>query len=53
MHTHVKKQIAVFAALVLLFSFASCGKGAYDPEPADSPTAEASTEAIVMSFVRI
>ena len=44
MNANVKKRIAVAIALVLLCSFASCGKGAYDPEPADTPTAEVTTE---------
>ena len=44
MHVHVKKGIAVVLALVLLCSFASCGKGADDPEPADAPTAAVTTE---------
>ncbi len=46
MNAHVKKPIAVVSALVLLCSFTSCGKNTYDPEPVDSPTAEASTEEI-------
>jgi hypothetical protein len=44
MHANVKKWIAVVLALALLCSFASCGKGVDDPEPADAPTAEATTE---------
>ena len=47
MHVHVKKLIAVACALVLLCSFASCGKGAPDPEPADASTAAAPTEETV------
>ena len=43
----VKKLIAVASALVILCSFASCGKEPYDPEPVDSLTAEATTEQIV------
>lgn len=44
MHAHVKRRIAVVMALVLLFSFASCGKGAGDPEPAESATAAVTAE---------
>ena len=46
MNAYVKKMIAVGSALVLLCSFASCGKDAGDPEPADATTAEVSTEEI-------
>ena len=44
MRANVKKLIAVMLALVLLGLFASCGKGANDPEPADATTAEATTK---------
>ena len=44
MHAHVKKWIAVVLALVLLCSFASCGKVANEPEPADATTAEETTK---------
>lgn len=44
MHAHVKRRIAVVMALVLLFSFASCGKGTGDPEPAESATAAVTAE---------
>ena len=43
MNANVKKWIAAAIALVLLCSFASCGKDAYDPEPADTSTAAAAT----------
>lgn len=46
MNAHVKKWIAVVAALALLCSFASCGKKVSDPEPADAPTAETTTEEV-------
>ena len=44
MKAHVKKLIAVILALVLLCSFASCGKDAKDPASADVPTADVTTE---------
>ena len=47
MKAHVKKRIAVVFALVLLCSLPSCGKDAYDPEPADAPNTEATTKEIV------
>jgi len=40
MTAHVKKRIAIVLALILLCSFASCGKKTTDPEPADTSTAE-------------
>ncbi len=46
MKMYAKKLIAAAAALALVCSFASCGKNADDPEPADATTAEALTEAI-------
>lgn len=46
MNANVKKLFAVVFALVLLFSFTSCGKDTYDPEPTDSPTAEVTTKEI-------
>lgn len=46
MNVHAKKLIAVVLALVLIASFASCGKDVYDPEPADTPTDEASATEI-------
>ena len=46
MNVHVKKWIAVVCALVLVCSFASCGKDGSAPEPADATTAEAVTEEI-------
>ena len=45
MNAYVKKLIAVVSALVLLGSFASCGKDAADPEPTEAATVEAATEA--------
>ena len=44
MKAHVKKLIAVVLALVLLCSFASCGKDVKEPEPAEAPTAEVTAE---------
>ena len=46
MNSNAKRLIAVAVALALLFAFASCGKDAYDPEPADATTAETTTEEI-------
>ena len=40
MNCHVKKLIALVSALVLLFSFASCGKDAPAPEPTETSAVE-------------
>lgn len=44
---HVKKRMAIVLAVVLLCSFASCGKVAVDPEPAEATTEAATTEEIM------
>lgn len=46
MNANVKKRIAGVLALVLLCSFTSCGKDAYEPAPADTTTAEATTKEV-------
>ena len=46
MKLHVQKLLAAALVLALLCLSAACGKGTNDPEPAESTTAETSTEEI-------
>lgn len=48
MNAHVKKLIAIVCALVLLCSFASCGKDANEPEPTDAPTSDVTAKETVL-----